>query len=142
MRLARENSHFRRRLELIRSDHTADVNAGGLEPGPQLSSGFVVSHGRYQRNAGAERCEIDRTVCGAAGNGLRLFVTQDEDRCFTRHAADVSVKKLIGNRVADDQQPPVCETTHDFDEAIHCWDPWFTIDFTASSKFSQTRSGR
>src|SRR5690606_36834398 len=55
-----------------------------------------------QERFAAERCDIGGGVRGGSAAGFGFLVPQNENRGFARHTSDRSLKKLIGNEVADD----------------------------------------
>src|SRR6188474_1626426 len=100
MYLARKYSHLCCCFEFRGPNQTFRVDVCMLEFRAQFSTGFIIATSCDQRDVRAECGKVHCTVSGAAWNSLCLFVTQYEDRGFTRDTSDRAIQESISNCVA------------------------------------------
>src|SRR6185369_2924774 len=99
------------------------------------------------RDRGAECGDVHGTIRCAAWKSFCVFMSQDENRGFSRDPANVAIDKTISNRVANYQYSAILKVGNYFSESLlGCGlstqvlhSP--RIDWTACNRLSQTRSG-
>src|SRR3989442_9613837 len=68
--------------------------------------------------AAAERGDVVGGVARAAWQDLGRVVLEDQHGRLARHARHFAVDELIGNQVADDQQPAAAEAVDEVEQAL------------------------
>jgi hypothetical protein len=94
------------------------IDSGPGKAVDKRRTGFVFTDHSDQGYACAESRNVDGTVGCTPRSCLGFLVFEYEHRSFTRNPGDSTVQELVGNEVADNDNPVLRELTDDRSQAV------------------------
>jgi len=111
--LTREDSDFSGRTERWVPDDIRAINLGSRKTLNKGFSRFVVSDNTNKYRLRVQSSDVDCTVGSPAGCRFSFFIAKNQNRSLSRDAGNAAVKKLIGDKVADNENPVLGKAAND-----------------------------